>query len=220
MSKLQGPSYAPRGNVKRAVVFLHGYGSDGQDLISLAPYLAKDMPDTAFFAPNGPQPTVMGFGYQWFSDAGGTFLDRPGIDKAVELLQDYLEENVYGPHGLTPDRVALVGFSMGTMTALHVAPRMVGGCKCVVGFSGKMVFADDLENLAQQEHSPPKMPILLIHGMDDDVVPFKASEEACKALKENGFEVQCELIENLAHSIDETGINRCVAFLKDNLEIL
>lgn len=216
MSKLQGPSYAPRGNVRRAVVFLHGYGSDGQDLISLAPYLAKDMPDTAFFAPNGPQPTAMGMGYQWFSDAGGTFLDKPGIDKAVDLLQDYLEEEVYGPHGLTPDRVALVGFSMGTMTALHVAPRMIGGCKCVVGFSGKMVFADELNNIEREA----KMPILLIHGMDDDVVPYKASEEAHKALKEHGFDVQLELIENLPHSIDETGINRCVEFLKDQLELL
>ncbi len=216
MSELQGPSYAPRGNVRRAVVFLHGYGSDGQDLISLAPYLAKDMPDTAFFAPNGPQRTTMGMGYQWFSDAGGTFKDKPGIDKAVDLLQDYLEEHVYGPLNLTPDRVALVGFSMGTMTALHVAPRLVGGCNSVVGFSGKMMFTEELTNIDREA----KMPILLIHGMDDDVVPYHASVEAEKALSDNGFDVQLELIENLPHSIDETGINRCVEFLKDNLELL
>ena len=216
MSELQGPSYAPRANVRRAVVFLNGYGSDGQDLISLAPYLAKDMPDTAFFAPNGPQRTTMGMGYQWFSDAGGTFKDKPGIDKAVDLLQDYLEEHVYGPLNLTPDRVALVGFSMGTMTALHVAPRLVGGCNSVVGFSGKMMFTEELTNIDREA----KMPILLIHGMDDDVVPYHASVEAEKALSDNGFDVQLELIENLPHSIDETGINRCVEFLKDNLELL
>lgn len=212
---LKGPSYTPKGATKRAIVFLHGYGSDGQDLISLAPYLAKDLPDTAFFAPNGPQRTVMGMGYQWFSDAGGTFRDKPGIDKAVELVQDYLEKEVYSL-GLEPHEVALVGFSMGTMTALHVAPRLVGGCACVVGFSGKMMFTEELAHIDREA----KMPILLVHGMDDDVVPYHASQEAAKALQENGFDVQLELIENLPHSIDETGMACAAAFLKKHFDIL
>ena len=213
---LEGPSFIPQGDIKRAVVLLHGFGSDGQDLISLAPYLAKDLPGTAFFAPNGPQRTAMGFGYQWFSDAGGTFLDRPGIDKAVEEIQDYLEQNVYGPLSLAPHRVALVGFSMGTMTALHVAPRLVGGCNSVVGFSGAMVFADALKDLDRAH----KMPMLLVHGMEDGVVPFTASEKAADVLEAHGFDVQLELLDSLEHSIDERGIDRCVEFLKEHLELL
>lgn len=211
---LKGPSYAPRGDIKRAVVLLHGYGSDGQDLISLAPYLAAPLPNTAFFAPNAPQRTVMGFGYQWFSDAGGTFLDKQGIDAAVDLLADYLEKTVYTPHNLTPENVALVGFSMGTMTALHAAPRLVGGCKAVVGFSGKMVFAEELKTLERMA----KMPVLLIHGLEDDVVPYHASEKAALTLKENGFDTQLELLGGLAHSIDEAGITLATEFLRTQLD--
>jgi len=211
---LQGPSYTPRGEVTRAVVLLHGYGSDGQDLISLAPYLAKDLPQAAFFAPNAPQRTVMGFGYQWFSDAGGTFLDKQGIDTAVELLADYLEKTVYTPLGLRPEHVALVGFSMGTMTALHAAPRLAGGCNSVVGFSGKMVFTEELKTL----EPIAKMPILLVHGLEDDVVPYHASEQAALTLKENGFGVQLELISGLAHSIDEAGLTCAIEFLKTQLD--
>ncbi len=210
---LQGPSKLPNGDVTSAVVFLHGYGSNGEDLLGLAPMLEDKLPTTAFFAPNAPQPTVMGVGWQWFSDAGGTFIDRAGIDNATKLLEEFLEKEVYTPHGLTPKQVALVGFSMGTMAALHAAPRLTGGIACVVGFSGMMMFADSLKDIEYKQ----TMPVLLVHGMEDDVVPYFGSQQATKDLEANGYNVQLQLLDGLAHGIDERGIRLAASFIEGNL---
>ena len=210
---LDGPKKIPEGTVKKAVVFLHGYGADGNDLIGLAPVLEKYLPETAFFSPHAPQKTNMGIGRQWFSDAEGTFRDRPGIDAAAKDIEQYLEKEVYTPHGLTPADVALVGFSMGTMTALHTAPRLAGGCSCVVGLSGAMMFHEDLKNIPHRA----EMPILLIHGMEDDVVPYHATEIAAKQLKEEGFNVQTQLLGALGHGIDDRGIRLLADFLRKHL---
>ena len=210
---LNGPEKLPQGTVKKAVVFLHGYGADGNDLIGLAPVLEKHLPETAFFSPHAPQKTAMGIGRQWFSDAEGTFRDKPGIDAAAKDIEQYLEKEVYAAHGLTPADVALVGFSMGTMTALHTAPRLAGGCNSVVGLSGAMMFHEDLKNISHRA----EMPILLIHGMEDDVVPYHATEIAAKQLKEEGFDVQTQLLDALGHGIDDRGIRLLAEFLSKHL---
>lgn len=211
---LNGPKVLPEGDVKSAVVFLHGYGADGNDLIGLAPVLKKHFPETAFFSPHAPQKTAMGIGRQWFSDAEGTFRDKPGIDAATGDIEHYLEKEVYTPYGLTPQNVVLVGFSMGTMTALHAAPRLPGGCAGVVGFSGALMFHEDLKNIPKRA----EMPILLIHGMEDDVVPYHATEIAAKQLEEEGFDVQTQLLDNLAHGIDDRGLRLLKEFLEQRIQ--
>mgnify|MGYP006433875523 CR=1 FL=1 len=212
---LNGPTHLPTDKITSAVVFLHGYGSDGDDLIELAPSFAADLPKTAFFAPHAPQKTAMGVGRQWFSDAEGTFRDKPGLDAATDALSAYLEETVYQPYNLKPKDVVLVGFSMGTMTALHAAPRLPGGCAGVVGFSGALMFPEALpEDLTTRLKT---MPFLLIHGREDDVVPFHATELAAQALEKEGFDVQMQLLNDLGHGIDGRGIRQCLAFLKQCL---
>ena len=213
---LKGPEIIPDGDVTAAVVFLHGYGADGNDLIGLARPLQKHFPQMAFFSPNAPQKTAMGIGRQWFSDAGGTFVDRPGIDAATQNIEQYLEERLYTPHGLTPKQVVLVGFSMGTMTALYAAPRLAGGVAGVVGFSGMMLFAEGLKNLERKN----TMPIALIHGTDDTVVPYMASQQAEANLKAEGFDVTLDLISGLGHGIDEQGLEILRDFLENNLSPL
>lgn len=213
MPTLNGPSVLPEGSVKSAVVFLHGYGADGNDLIGLSPVLQKDFPETAFFSPNAPQKTAMGIGRQWFSDAEGTFRDKPGIDAAAQAIEQYLEKEVYEPHGLKPKNVVLVGFSMGTMTALHTAPRLAGGCAGVVGFSGALMFHEELNTIDHRAN----MPILLIHGMEDDVVPYHATEIATRQLEEEVYDVQSQLLDGLGHGIDERGIRLLREFLDQHL---
>lgn len=210
---LDGPKKLTESNPASAVVFLHGYGSDGHDLIGLVPHIQEALPQTAFFAPHGPQKTAMSVGYQWFSDANGTFQDKPGLEAATTQLEAYLEQQVYQPYGLKPQNVVLVGFSMGTMMALHAAPRLPGGCAGVVGFSGAFMFPETLKEVQQRV----RMPLLLIHGLEDDVVPYHATELAAKAFKEEGFDVQTQLLDGLGHGIDERGIKALGAFLSDNL---
>ena len=123
---LEGPGQPPRagGKPKSLVVLLHGLGADGNDLISLAPYWAPLLPSTEFVSPNAPFPCDMApYGFQWFS-----FQDRTpaavlaGIRAAAPFLDTFLDE-VLAARGLDESRLALVGFSQGTMMSLHVGLR-------------------------------------------------------------------------------------------------
>ncbi len=205
---LQGPSLIPEGAIRQIVILLHGFGSDGQDLISLAPYLAEKMPQTAFYAPNGPQKTPIGQGYQWFSDAGWTFHDKPGIDAAKNLLEDFIKEKAKF-HELDAEETILMGFSQGTMTSLYAQPRLSFPVKAVVGFSGRMVFQDEFPKVY------PKVPLLLIHGEADDVVPFEQTLVAAKIFQEKGYQVQTKIIPFLTHGIDEQAIASATTFVKE-----
>ncbi|MBI1363936.1 MAG: phospholipase [Proteobacteria bacterium] len=205
---LSGPEYVPA-KADAAIVFLHGYGSNGDDLMGLTPMMAPQLPNTAFFAPNAPQQTVFGMGYQWFSDAGGTFDDRKGIGKAQEQLATYLKTAVWDKHGIKPEKTVLVGFSMGTMTALFVAPRLEQKIAGVAGFSGRLMYADELA-----DGHGHRMPVMLFHGEQDDVVSVNDSREAEKTLHNLGFSVEAKFYDGLAHSIDMRGIGDALAFIK------
>lgn len=212
---LTGPSYLPEdGPIKKAVVFLHGYGADGNDLIELAPMLSRALPHTVFYAPDAPMPTAFGFGRQWFSDADGTFVDRPGIDAATLLLEDYIRRTVCAPHKLTFADVALVGFSMGTMTALHAAPRFKEQVAAVVGLAGMLQFADTLAAEVKQ-----KPPVLLAHGNDDERVPAQCSSDAAQHLRAQGFEVESRFVDGLGHGIDGHMVRDTTAFLQKHLAL-
>lgn len=212
---LNGPRYLPEdGPIKKAVVFLHGYGSDGDDLIELAPMLARGLPHTVFYAPHAPMPTSFGFGYQWFSDAGGTFIDRPGVDAATLLLEDYIRRTVCEPHKLTFADVALVGFSMGTMTALHAAPRFKEQVAAVVGFAGMLKFPEALPAEIKQ-----KPAVLLAHGTEDERIPAHKTAEAAQQLRDVGIEVESHFVDGLGHSIDGDMVRYATAFLQRHLAL-
>jgi phospholipase/carboxylesterase len=209
MTALRGAAHVPP-QATGAVVFLHGYGSNGDDLMGLAPLMAPPLPHIAFFGPNAPRPTVFGMGYQWFSDAGGTFDDRTGIAEATTLLEDYLTTTVWGTHGISPQKTVLVGFSQGTMTALFAAPRLKQKIAGVVGFSGRLMYAQELA-----DGSGHRLPVLLAHGTDDDVVPATDSQRAQEALTALGFAVQTAFYPDLPHSIDMRGISDALRFIQE-----
>jgi len=134
--RLDGPRHGVKagpgkdGRKARAlVVFLHGLGADGNDLISLAPLLESVLPDTAFASPHAPFPCDMApLGRQWFSlqDRDPDVL-LAGVQAAAPLLNAFLDQELKA-HGLSDERLALVGFSQGTMIALHVALRRPRPC--------------------------------------------------------------------------------------------
>jgi phospholipase/carboxylesterase len=215
MATLLGPSVGPSagGAPRQIVVLLHGVGADGQDLIGLAPMLAERLPHALFVAPDGPQPCDMApYGRQWFS-----LQDRrpaallAGVKRAAPQLDAFVDE-LLARHGLDESRLALLGFSQGTMTALHVAPRRRRPVAAVLGFSGALLGA---EALPQEVRSRP--PVMLIHGDADDVVPVDAMFVAVEGLQAAEIPVQWILRPGLPHSIDPYGIDAGARFLADML---
>lgn len=212
MTDLQTYRYGPlaAGKPHQLIVLLHGLGSNGQDLISLAPIWAKDLPNALFISPDAPFPCDMApYGYQWFSLQEWTEDAMvKGADKALPIVDNYLDK-LLKSLGMTDDQMSLVGFSQGTMMALYAAQRRRNPCAGVLGYSGAMLAAKELKN-----GNIHKIPTCLIHGDADTVVPITAWHQAMGALQEAGVAVEGGVVPGLAHSIDESGLQAGLKFLK------
>jgi phospholipase/carboxylesterase len=210
--KLDGPRVMPAsgGAAKQLVVFLHGYGADGNDLISLGQHWRPILPDAAFISPNAPEPLAGSpfGGRQWF---GLTFRDPQerwrGVQKAGPSLDAFLDEEL-AALGLGDEALALVGFSQGTMMALHVGLRRTKAMAAIVGFSGMLVEPNRLK--ADIRSRPP---VMLIHGDADDVIPVEALHQARVALGSAGLAVEWHVRQGLPHGIDGEGLEMAGRFL-------
>ena len=198
------------GGPKALVVLLHGWGADAADLMDLSPAIAAKFPDALVAAPDGPAPcSANPSGRQWFDLAGEAVDDGPS-ESAPMLLE--LVDGMLGGAGLGLDRLALVGFSQGAMMALHVGLRLPGDCAGVVSFAGALLAP---ERLAAERKAAPR--VLLVHGRDDEVVPFQAMVLAEGMLKSNGIEVRAVARDGLGHGIDGEGFGEALEFLGDAL---
>lgn len=205
---------APQGSAKRLVVFLHGYGADGADLLGLADPLGPHLPDTAFVAPNAPERCIGNpYGYQWFPipwmDGSSQEEADAGMQAAAGDLNAYLDA-VMDEEGVDAANTILVGFSQGTMMSLHVAPRRDVSFAGVVGFSGRLLTPETLQDEVRQ-----KPPILLIHGDADEVVPVSSLPDAGNALTAAGFEVFAHISKGTGHGIAPDGLQVALAFIRD-----
>lgn len=194
------------------VVLLHGLGANGADLLSLAPYWAESLPDAIFVAPDAPDPCDMApFGYQWFSlqDRSLEAIEK-GARTVAPLLNKFLDEQL-AAHNIPADKLALVGFSQGTMMALFAAPRRHPAPAAVVGYSGALIAPAALAS-----ETIGKFPVLLVHGEADPVVPFMAMGHAEENLRSAGFTVTALSRPRLGHSIDPEGLSAGAAFLRQS----
>lgn len=207
---------AAKGQAKSAVIFVHGYGADGADLLGLADPLAPHLPNTAFYSPNAPEPCAGNpFGRQWFPipwlDGSSEVAAKAGLLSAAEDLNGFIDK-VLADEGLAPEALALVGFSQGAMMSLHVAPRRDRALAGVVAISGRLL---QPETLAQDAVVKP--PVLLIHGDQDDVVPFQDMSLAGNALVAAGFETYGHVMQGTGHGIAPDGLGVALQFLSERL---
>ncbi len=200
----QGP-----GDPDSLVILLHGLGSNGQDLISLVPFWVNALPNTIFISPDAPfvcdmVPPGYPNSYQWFS-----LQDRDpdkvlaGVKAAAPILEAFIAQQIE-KYNVKAGKVALVGFSQGTMMSLYTGTHYKAPLAGIMGFSGALA-------------GPPgsnKIPVRLVHGEADDVVPVAAYTHAREVLEREGFEISGYTTPNLPHSIDETGIKSAEEFLK------
>jgi phospholipase/carboxylesterase len=212
---LDGPRLpaASGGRPKSVVVLLHGYGSNGDDLITLAPLIQPALPDAAFVAPNAPARLArlarMAQGYQWWPIQTFSPAERKaGVLAAASGIDQFLDAELEAA-GLTDDRLLLVGFSQGTMMALHVGLRRAKPLAGVIGFSGMLVAP---ELLSSEVRSRP--PVLLVHGTADDVVPFRSLAPAREALRAASVPVETHASQGIGHTVGPDGLSAAAQFAK------
>ncbi len=211
-----GRKGAAVGQATGLVVFLHGYGANGADLLGLADVLAPHLPEVGFLAPDAPERCVGGgFGLQWFPipwiDGSAQAAAEAGLDAAAADLSGFLDARL-AEAGLSPDRLALVGFSQGAMMSLHVAPRRAVPVAGVVAISGRLLRPERLE-----AEAVAKPPVLLIHGDQDPVVPFSDMGNAGDALVAAGFQTFGHVMQGTGHGIAPDGLGVALQFLKERL---
>jgi phospholipase/carboxylesterase len=215
LPNLEGPWAKPLsgGAPKQLIMFLHGVGADGNDLITLAHELAPHLPDAQFVSPNAPFECDMApMGYQWFSlQNRDPDVLLQGARDVEPILNHYIDQQLK-MYNIPAEKLGIVSFSQGTMTALHTMPRREQACGAIVCFSGALIGGDAL-----QDEIKSKPPMCLIHGEMDDVVPFGAMALASEALLEAGVPHETHACPNVGHGIDPQGLLAAIEFLKSKL---
>jgi len=219
MAELDGPRIAPRsGLAKQLVVFLHGYGADGNDLIDIGRAWQGLLPDAAFVSPHAPRPCGQApTGREWFPltfrDPGerwaGVTMAAPGLDSFLDAELARLS--------LQPSALALVGFSQGTMMALHVGLRRPVSPAAIVGYSGMLAMPEDLDPTSFAAQIKSRPPVLLVHGDQDPLIPVQALFHAAQSLAALEVPAEWHISPDIGHGIDQEGLRQGGEFLARQL---
>ena len=219
-AELNGPRLEPRagGAAHQLVVFLHGYGADGNDLIEIGRAWQGYLPHAAFVSPHAPEPCAGApMGRQWFPL---TFRDPDerwrGVNAAAPALNRFLDAEL-ARRKLPASALALVGFSQGTMMALHTGLRRATAPAAIVGYSGLFVLPENAEPETVAADIKSRPPVLLIHGDRDDLIPVQALTHATQGLAALGVPVEWHISQGIGHGIDGEGLRQGGEFLARQL---
>ena len=206
--RLDGPRVAAKSTTpEQLVVFLHGYGANGNDLIAIGKQWRNLIPGAAFVAPDAPEPCAQApGGRQWFRLTMRDANERwTGVNKARPVLDAFLDAEL-DRHGLDDSKLALVGFSQGTMLALHAGLRRARAPAGILGYSGALVASDQQDGATLRGQAGTSPPILLVHGSEDTVIPAEALFLSAGELAQAGIPCQWHLSIGLGHGIDGEGL--------------
>jgi len=212
---INGPRIeAKSGKPKQLVVLLHGYGADGNDLIEIGRQWRALLPDAAFVAPHAPEPCAMSpMGRQWFALTMRDPDERwRGVVKARPVVDAFLDAELT-KLGLTESQLALVGFSQGTMMALHIGLRRRRAPAAILGYSGVLVGSEHLAEATARDAGGAPPPILLAHGDQDQLIPFDALFDSAEALAKANIPCQWHLSLGVGHGIDNGGLTHGGLFI-------
>jgi phospholipase/carboxylesterase len=212
---LNGPLIKPNAKPNNAIVFLHGYGANGNDLISIADLWKTSFKETIFFSPNAPFKCAWGDeSFQWF-DLTSISPDKigEGLNTAGPFLNNFIDD-ILKVYSLSPEKIFFVGFSQGTMMALYHLCKRINKCAGVMGYSG-LLFQD--KNFDSDVKS--KFPIKLYHGKNDEVIDYSQTISSAEKFKSLEFNVEYKIQDNLGHGIDNEGLQYGFNFIKKTLNI-
>jgi phospholipase/carboxylesterase len=219
MAELDGPRIEPRsGHTRQLVVFLHGYGADGNDLIEIGRAWQSLLPDAAFVSPHAPRPCGQApTGREWFPL---TFRDPnerwTGVNAAAPMLNAFLDTELKRRQ-LPPSALVLVGFSQGTMMALHVGLRRAVPPAAIIGYSGMLVVPENIDPEKFAAEIVAKPPVLLVHGDQDELIPVQALMHAAQGLGSLEVPVEWHVSPGTGHGIDQEGLRHGGEFLSKRL---
>jgi phospholipase/carboxylesterase len=194
------------------IVFCHGYGADGKDLINIGNYWQRFLPEFYFTSPNAPNTcSINPLGFEWFDLMGDdTKKINLELEDSISKLSKFIDEKLKILN-LDYSKLFLVGFSQGTMMSLHYAltnPKKIGG---VIGYSGKIYDFDSLEKNIQS-----KPPILLMHGDVDNIVPLEEMMFAQDFLLKHKIDLKTKIFKGCGHSIPAEGLSLGLEFININ----
>jgi phospholipase/carboxylesterase len=215
MAELDGPRLEPRsGSARQLVVFLHGYGADGNDLIEIGRAWQGLLPHAAFVSPHAPRPCGQApTGREWFPLTFRNPEERwTGVNQAAPALESFLDAEL-NRRSLPPTALALVGFSQGTMMSLHVGLRRAVAPAAIVGYSGMLVMPENADPNAFAAEIRCRPPVLLIHGDADELIPVQALFHAAQGLAALDVPAEWHISAGIGHGIDQEGLRQGGEFL-------
>jgi phospholipase/carboxylesterase len=200
-------SKEPAKQLQNIIIFIHGYGSSGNDLISLASYF--NLPNTGFISPHAPK-IMAPNSYYWFPiDNFEAQHLLNGINSALETLDNFIKEISQKYQVKNKSQIILCGFSQGALLALHYALTQKEPLGAVLAFSGGAVNEYLKDNIKNQT------PICLVHGENDQVLPATYSKETALMLKNKKHPHSLKIIKKLEHNINKTGLDFAKSFLEE-----
>ena len=204
----------PENNIiKNAVILLHGYGGDGEDISMLTLNWKRFLPNTIFLSPNGHEKcNINPNGYQWFdlSNDDPDYILGESL-KSEKVINKFISE-VKKKYNLMNSQICIAGFSQGCMMSINIGLTANEKFGCIVGFSGKII---DKDNLSKRIISKPQ--ILLIHGALDSIVPSNFLLDSKDFLIRQKVDVVTKLINNCEHNIPVEASSYALEFIKKNI---
>ena len=184
--------------MKKIVLFLHGYGSNGSDLMTLKDYFHLNQSETEFISPNAPESCEFNFfGYQWFALNERTVEEiQRGLKSAFFYLDDIVN-NIIKKFEVKTEQISILGFSQGSMLATYYALQKEMSFQNIFSLSGSLP-KKILEEIDLKKNNTK---YLIIHGKKDDVVSSNQALETHQLLVDQKIESQRIIDDNCGLSI-------------------